>query len=617
MQHKLICAWGLGVAMLLGSSAPLLGQPTHKSLRVDTPGFLGFVDNEFIVIMSASAAGNPSRSASAVQRVSAAAGVASVRRQFPTATQASGHPDLTRHYKVTLNSGVNIDAAIATLSADPSIERTERIGMHTLYTEPNDPYFQDSPNPNFDYDQWHLWDTYGIAADSAWGQVETDEDVVVAILDSGVRYYHTDIGGESLKWGPASPFAGGNVWINPAETPNDGIDNDGNGYTDDTVGWDFVTEGGDGFLIICLDVDCDTPDNDPDDGNGHGTHVAGTVAAITNNSWSVAGVAGGFSDGTSTGVGNGVKILPLKVAFHAVALGQVTGVVRMDWAAEAMYYVAALVDSGVNITAINCSWSASDSGGLSAAVDALLARDVMIIHAAGNSGADSPDFLGTKAGVVNVAATDRAGLGASFSNYGAWVDIAAPGVEILSTSHVPSDLDTTHHYIGIKDGTSVSAPQVAGVAALLESFAPQLTADEKLNLITSTATPSADERDLGAGIVNAMHALAAAAGDTTAASAVPSAALPEFSTWAYPNPFNPSTTIGFQLYRASSVDLIVYDVAGRTVRHLLAGQGTPAGTHSVVFDGRDDSGRPLSSGVYFYRIVAAGRESTRKMVLLK
>lgn len=606
--------WPPLVGLLL-ASAPLASQPTHRSSLADTPSFLGYVEDELVVVLSPNA--NPSATASALREIASAPGVSSARRQFPTAERAIGLPDLTGHYKVRLRPGANPDAARSALAALPFVDHVERIGIHALSTEPNDPYFQESPNPSFDHDQWHMWDTYGIHADSAWDYVATDEDVVVAILDSGVRYYHTDIGGESLKWGPASPFSGGNVWQNPGETPGDGIDNDGNGYIDDTIGWDFVTEGGDGFIIICLDVDCDTPDNDPDDGNGHGTHVAGTVAAITNNDWSVAGVAGGFSDGTTSGTGNGVKILPLKIAFHALALGQVTGVVRMDWAAEAMAYVAALVDAGVNITAVNCSWSSSDSGGLSAAVDALIARDVMIIHAAGNAGADSPDYLGTREAVVNVAATDRTGLGASFTNHGSWVDIAAPGVEILSTSHVPSDPDTTHHYIGIKDGTSVAAPQVAGVAALLESFDTGLSAEDKLAYMTSTATPSADARDLGAGIVNAMAALAAAVADTVTVSAVPSAASPEFATWAYPNPFNPATTIGFRLSRAGAVDLVVYDVAGRVVRHLLSGQETTAGTHSVAFDGRDDAGRPLASGVYFYRIAVAGSDATRKLLLLK
>ena len=92
-----------------------------------------------------------------------------------------------------------------------------------------------------------------------------------------------------------------------------------------------------------------------------------------------------------------------------------------------MNYLADLVDAGHNVAAVNCSWGSSNSGGLNAAVDNLLAHDVMVIHAAGNSNSSSADFLGTKAGVMNVAATDMNGNGANFTNHGSWVDVAAPG----------------------------------------------------------------------------------------------------------------------------------------------------------------------------------------------
>jgi PKD repeat protein len=290
------------------------------------------------------------------------------------------------------------------------------------------------------------------------------------------------------------------------------VDNDGNGYEDDTIGYDFV-ESTSGLGVVCLDDDCGTADNDPDDFNGHGTHVAGTVGAITNNAFVGAGIAGGFSNGSTSGTGNGVEILPLRIGFHAFipSLGIITGVVRMDYAAEAMNYVADLVDAGVNVTAVNCSWSSSNTGGLGAAVDLLLSKDVMIVHAAGNSNSSTPDFLGGKAGVMNVAATDKLGAGADFTNHG-FADVAAPGVAVVSTWRNPDDADPTHHYVAASDGTSMSAPHICGIAALLESCNPALTGPEKFTFIVNNTTPYTDaqDRDLGSGIANANLALAAA-----------------------------------------------------------------------------------------------------------
>ncbi|MHC4586729.1 MAG: PKD domain-containing protein [Planctomycetota bacterium] len=436
-----------------------------------------------------------------------------MRRQFRNARPqppTSRYPDLTGHYKVKLKSGRDLGAAIRAFEANPHVDHVEKIGIHALYITPNDPYFEGSPAPSFPYDQFHYWDSYGIDAHLAWDAETGDPTVVVGILDTGVRYFHRDLGGDNEPWDPNNPQSNGNIWVNPGEIPGNNIDDDYNGYVDDTVGWDFVNAERDPLdpFIRCIDQDCLTPDNDPDDGEGHGTHVAGTVSAITNNSLLVAGIAGGFVGDT----GHGVKILPMRIGYRVFYLGILTGVVRMDWAAEAMHYIADQVDSGIKVTAINCSWSSSNSGGLDAAVNNLLARDVMVIHAAGNSNSSSPDFLGSKAGVMNVAATDIYGFGASFTNHGSWVDVAAPGVDVLSTYRNPDDPDPTAHYIAVISGTSMSAPHVSGIAALLESCVPALTGPDKFNLIVdvNNTISYTDSRDLGSGIANAKLALDAA-----------------------------------------------------------------------------------------------------------
>ncbi|MHA1974399.1 MAG: PKD domain-containing protein [Candidatus Hodarchaeales archaeon] len=379
-----------------------------------------------------------------------------------------------------------------------------------MFATPNDTYYQGYPNPDFPYDQWHYWDTKSIDADQAWDSNAGDATVVVGILDSGTRYFHLDLGGNSDLWGPDNPFAGGNIFINPGEIPGDGIDNDGNGYIDDVIGYDFVESTNQYAGVTCIDQDCGGKDNDPDDGNGHGTHTSGTVGAITNNDLLVAGVAGGFSDGTRSGTGNGVKIVPCRMGFHAKYRGMTTGIVDMAAAAEAMYYMADLVDAGNNVAAINCSWGSSNSGGLEAAADFLLSRDVIIVVAAGNSNSTSSSYLGGRGDCLDVAATDQAGDGASFTNYGSWVDVAAPGVDILSTYSNPDDPDLTAHYISIMSGTSMSAPHVVGIAALLESCNPGLSGPDKFNLIVNNTIPYNDTRDLGSGIANAFLALSAA-----------------------------------------------------------------------------------------------------------
>ena len=517
---KLINRWsmlGFNIFMLfLLTSSVALAQNAVRLPHQSLPSFLGYVEDEFIVVLSPEArrkvtvtrgqGGKPQVNLPSIHALTNQYGVQRFQRQFPNAkaqTATSQFVDLTGHYKALLKPGRDLAQVLHAFQANPHVDHVEKIGVHTLTLTPNDPYYENSPNPSFPFDQWHYRALYGIDASSAWDSETGDSSVLVGILDSGTRYFHQDLGGASAPWGPDAPFAGGNIFINSSEIPNDGQDNDGNGFVDDTIGWDFVANAS-GFGVTCIDQDCSGSDNDPDDTNGHGTHISGTVGAITNNNFLVAGVAGG------NGSGNGVKIVPLRIGFHAKYRGQTTGVVRMDWAAEAMNYLADLVDAGHNVAAVNCSWGSSNSGGLNAAVDNLLAHDVMLIHAAGNSNSSNPDFLGTKAGVLNVAATDMNGNGASFTNHGSWVDVAAPGVDIVSTYRSPSDPDPNNHYIASMSGTSMAAPHVCGIAALLESCDASLSQSAKFNLIVNNGKQYFDTRDLGSGIANADLALTAA-----------------------------------------------------------------------------------------------------------
>ena len=289
--------------------------------------------------------------------------------------------------------------------------------------------------------------------------------MIVAILDSGVRYYHRDLGGANAS--PTSEDAArGNMWINTTElNGSSGVDDDGNGYTDDWIGYDFIeTTSG------CWDgEDCGTQDNDPRDFNGHGTHCSGIVGMLTNNGYGMAGVAGGWGNGSEQEYGNGVKVMACRIGFSYRYLGQEVGVVYMDAAAEAFYYAA---DNGAKIA--SCSWGSSNSGGIAAAADYFLANGGLIFTAAGNDGSQTPSYLGGRTDVIAVAATDQNDGAASFTTYGTWVDISAPGVGIYSTYHDHADPNVD--YWASMDGTSMACPMAAATAAMIWSQNPGWTA---------------------------------------------------------------------------------------------------------------------------------------------
>ena len=513
----------LFISLVIISGKTSAENTTKFDSPPETPDFLGYVPNEFIVVLKEdvlpltfqlSPAGFIKTGRDDFDAVAENFMAKRIKKQFPSAqnhhSSTPTRKKLFNYYKIRFENGT-LNQAMGAYRQLPSVEHVEPIGIHALYLEPNDPFYRNSPpNPNFLFNQWHYWDTAGINAGLAWNIETGSPDVVVAVLDSGVRYFHQDLGGNNSLWGPDNPQSNGNIWINPGEIPANAIDDDLNGYVDDTIGFDFVDSAGGPGGVKCIDQDCDTVDNDPDDGDGHGTHVSGTIAAITNNNRSVAGIAGGFSNGSTNAPGNGVKIMPLRIGYHARFQGRITGVVRMDWAAEAMTYAADQIDlHNVNIAAINASWGSSNTGGIDAAINNLLDHDVMLIHAAGNSNADSPGYLGSKAGVMNVAATDKNANGASFTNFGSWVDLAAPGVDVLSTYANPDDPDLTNHYIAVLSGTSMSAPHACGVAALLESFDCSLTGPEKFSIMVNNTNPYNDSRNLGSGILDAQKALQA------------------------------------------------------------------------------------------------------------
>jgi subtilisin family serine protease len=324
--------------------------------------------------------------------------------------------------------------------------------------------------------------SWGQAYEDQWGlqrinagSVPAAAPVIVAVIDSGLDYLHPDLSPES-------------IWRNPKETLN-GRDDDGNGYVDDVIGWDFLDH-----------------DNDPFDFTGHGTFVAGIIAATPKDG---AGIRG---------VNPAVKIMSLRI-MNAI------GRYRSTRLSAAIYYAVA---NGARI--INLSLAVSRPSAVEKrAVAYAVSKGVLVIAAAGNDGKEvknySPAALDE---VITVAATDPRDRRAGFSNFGGAVDIAAPGVDILSLRARQTDFMLFSGVKGYKsganfvgapeyryyraDGTSFAAPFVTGVASLILAARPTLAAVEVRRMLLQSARdinqPGVDG-NTGYGLLDAGAALAA------------------------------------------------------------------------------------------------------------
>jgi subtilisin family serine protease len=291
----------------------------------------------------------------------------------------------------------------------------------------------------------------------------------------------------------------------------------------------------------------------------------------------------------------------------------------MDLVAEALVYAA---NNGARIA--SCSFESSNSGGVGVAIDYFVANGGLIVKAANNDGNQTADYMCGRSDVISVASTGPDDCVVSWSNYGAWVDISAPGEGIYSLYHDHDD--PQNDYVAAFDGTSTSAPLVAGVAALIWSRHPQWTATQVEEQLYNSADDiyglscnTSYVGKLGAGRINAFNAVntngaATGVGDR---SVQPHDGEFRISLGQnHPNPFNPSTQIIFDLPTTMIVRLAVYSVSGAFVVSLADGE-MPGGSNQVFWDGRDSRGRKVDSGVYFCVLEAGGQTASRKLVVLK
>jgi subtilisin family serine protease len=504
-------------AFLISSSA-LAGSLTNGPETPAIPNMLGYVPNKIVVKFNPDLVSRMSKGLfssgkmglSEMDAIGGKHGAKFIRAQFPGARKKMLQGrivDLSGWHEIHFTGKADVEDVVKEYKSLPGVIDAQPVSIHPVYTMPNDQYY---------YLQWHLPQ---IQAPQAWDIETGNASIVVAILDTGVRYFMGDLGGLATSYS-APTQANGNMWINWAEKTGGTGDDDGNGFIDDWIGWDFVESTDvDPLLFPCFPgEDCHTADNDPRDFNGHGTHCAGSVGAMNNNWEAVASVSGGWGRGTLETTGNGVKVMPLRIGWSADLLGlglYELGLVEMSYAAQALFYAA---DNGARIA--SCSWGSANTGGIHEAIDYFLASGGLIFKAAGNDGTDSPDdyISGLSGGlyerIIKVAATDENDCKADFSNFGNWVTLSAPGVGIYSSYH--DHYDPVNDYVASMDGTSMAAPLAASVAALIWSKNPALSADEVKNRLVSSADPidvlscnSAYAGRLGAGRINAYNAASA------------------------------------------------------------------------------------------------------------
>ena len=358
---------------------------------------------------------------------------------------------------------------------DPNVEYAEpdRIMRRTL--TPNDTRYNE---------QWHYFEaTGGINAPAAWDK-STGAGVVVAVIDTGYRP-HADLAANLL---PGYDFISDTF-----------VSNDGNGRDSDARDpGDWINAG-----------ECGAGDPAAFEASSwHGTHVAGTIAAVTNNGSGVAGIA--FN----------AKVVPARV------LGKCGG--YTSDIADAIVWTSGGTVSGVpananpaKVLSISLGGSGSCDSTTQSAITSARSRGASVVVAAGNSNANASNFSPANCtGVVTVAAVGRNGGKASYSNFGATVEVAAPGGSggvnsVLSTLNAGTTTPGADSY-ALYNGTSMATPHVSGVVALMLSVKSTLTPDQVTQILQSTARafPAACSQ-CGSGIVNASAAVDAAIGGTT------------------------------------------------------------------------------------------------------
>jgi subtilisin family serine protease len=329
--------------------------------------------------------------------------------------QADDDANLMHIYQVYFTNHAAVESLIRDLQKEPIVEYAEKVPLMHTFATPNDPSIG-----------VHLSQ---INAFNAWNIFNGNSNITCAIVDNAIQHTHTDLAG--------------NIWNNPGEIPSNGIDDDGNGYVDDIVGYDVA--------------DNDNDPMPPNNSFSHGTHVAGIAGARTNNNIGIASI------------GWNIKIISVKATQNSGSPTSVSnGYGGIVYAAKCKARI------------ISCSWGGTGySATGQSIVDYAWNKGCVVVAAAGNNNTNTPTYPGAYNNVLCVASVNSSNVKSSFSNYGTWVDVSAPGENIRSTF-------PTNAY-QLSSGTSMATPLVAGLAALMLSACPYMTSTDVVNCIKNTA----------------------------------------------------------------------------------------------------------------------------------
>jgi hypothetical protein len=382
---------------------------------------------------------------SAANTVLAAAGMQRVTSAFPTADGASdGDAELAaaigldRIYRVSYSEEIDPFDLCLRLMQAPDVEYAVPVTSAKASFVPNDP----------NYASKQAW-MKTMKMEEAWNVTKGSSDVIIAIVDSGTDWTHEDLAAK--------------IFTNTKEIPNNGVDDDKNGFVDDVRGWDFVGN----ITLQEASAGVLKPDNDPkvnyptiNGTNGHGTVVAGCAGAHTDNAKGVA----------STGFN--CTILPVKIGSDNPGIGGLF---------EGYTAIKYAVDMGADV--LNCSWGGTnpDPTGQDV-INYALAKGAVVVAASGNTGLftdEVPHYPSSFQGVLGVGSCSTSDLVSGFSNYGYDVTTYAPGEQIFST--FPGNKYQAF------DGTSFSCPFVAGICGLIKSIHPNWTPQMVIQQIRATS----------------------------------------------------------------------------------------------------------------------------------
>jgi serine protease len=429
-----------------------------------------------------------------------------------------------------------------------------------------------TPNDSLYSSQWHYFEAAGgIGLPAAWDLTIGSDAITVAVIDTGLAA-HADVSGRAVP---------GYDFISSAAIANDGDGRDAD--ASDPGDWVTAAESSSGFFAGC----------GAGNSSWHGTHVAGTVAATTNNGLGVSGVNWGS------------KLLPVRV------LGKCGG--YLSDIADAMRWAAGLAVAGTPVNAnparvlnLSLGGSGTCSATLQSAVDSVIAAGAVVVAAAGNSASDAANFQPAGcSGVIAVGATTNTGAKANYSNFGAAVAISAPGSGVLSTANTGAFGPESDTYLTYS-GTSMATPHVTGIVSLMLSVNPSLTPAEIRTKLLASARPfpigTGNDCAIGvcgAGIADARAAVLAASPLAAATISASPTSIPPggtvTATWSGVAMPSPSDWIGLYVPGTAPTAYLdwIYVNCSKT-----ASAARSAGTCSFVLPAS------LASGSYELRLLA-------------